>query len=69
MSNIRACKIVGSDSISQFKMSESPWDDSKTSKLGAILIESEKRRKTVFHVQTIAPKVKEKRFSVSYCHW
>lgn len=40
MSNtIKACRIVGSDSRSHFKTTESPWNDSKAKKLGAIQIE------------------------------
>lgn len=68
MLNTRAHRIVGSDSSSHFKMTESPCNDSKARKLDAIQIEAE-RCQIKFHMRTSAPTAKEKRFSASYCHW
>lgn len=64
----RACRMVGDDSSNHFKTTESPWDDSKTRKLVALRIESERRRKTLFHLRTTAPTAKKRKFSVSYYH-
>ena len=61
-----ACRIIGGNSTSRFCTIESHGDDSKTRKLDALWIETERYWKAIFHLQTVDSKI-EKRFLD--CDW
>ena len=62
-SNARgACRIIRGNSINRFCTIESHGNDSKTRKLDASWIETERRWKAIFHLRTADSKTTEKRF-------